>query len=192
MPSQLHPPATWLAVLVSIIALPLASCGGGSGDQADTVAADTIATDDTAATAAGESYTWDISPADVDRFVRALEAKNDTLRVESQRVRAIADPMQRSREWARLIVPTALLPVQARASGLSEERYMEVSNNLRSAYSALTGGAPDEETKRSMLDPLRAGTRQALERQIPRIRSLDEEADRLLGEAAGVKRPSGQ
>ena len=192
MPSRLRPPAVWLVVLLSVVTLPLASCGG-SGEQRDTAAADTLAADDTAsAEAAGESETWDISPADVDRYVRALEAKNDSLRVASRRVRAIAVDSIRLREYSYLVVPITFLPVEVRAAGVSQDRYLDISNNLRDAYSMLTGGAPDEETKRATLDRLRADTRQALERQIPRIKRLDEVADSLIGAASGMEKIPGR
>jgi hypothetical protein len=185
MPLRPVPPASRLPALLALFALLwLPGCGGGSdASPADTAGSVAEATADSAGGEELPDDRWDISAADVDRTVRGLQGEVDSLRIASRRVQAIADQRVRVQEYAQLI-PVVFMAPGARAAGLPEDRYSELRSNLHDGYNALTGGA-DSSTSQEILRHLKPDARQALERQVPKIRALYEEQNQLTAKAGG-------
>ena len=186
-----------LAALAFAAVSSLAACGGKSDDAVrDTIAANEAATSDSssAAEAAGDDGSvelWDISAADVDAYVRSLDAKTDSLRVGSKRVKAIKDSKQHDSAYVRLAHTLTYYQAMIAASGLPEARYESISRDIDNAFLALTDESTSEETKRETLAHLRPDALAALKRQAPHMTELRKEQDRLVAEAGGFDKLGG-
>jgi hypothetical protein len=172
-----------LRTALAFAALLLAACGGGdSARTADSAAAqDTSAAADVGAADADDR--WDIAASDVDAWVRGLQGGTDSMRIASRHARSLSGSA-RVKAYSQMI-PVAFASVEARASGLGEDRYFEVANQLHDAYNALTGGTPDTATTNEILRHLRPDARGALERQLPGVRRVYAARDTLLAQAGG-------
>ena len=190
MTSRSLPLSLALAALTTFATLPtLAACGGG-GAGGDRDSAGQVAANDSSAAESddGSSELLDVTAADVDAYVRSLEAKLDSLRVGSKRVKAMKDSKQRDSAYVRLAHTLTYYQAMIAASGLGQDRYESVGRDIDNAYQALTDSTADSTQARETLARLRPDALAALKRQAPHMKALYEEQDRLIAEAGGFEK----
>ena len=125
---------------------------------------------------------WNYTASDVDAWVRGMEGGLDSMRIASRQIRTMTGKA-RIDAYSHMI-PVAFMDVETRAAKLDPDRYAELRSNLHDAYNALTGGA-DSSTSAEILRHLRPEARAAVERQLPRVRAIYAEQNKLTAQAGG-------
>lgn len=162
-------------VALSLLAVT-AACGGGDGDEADSLAAEeTAAADTAAAAAAAPAAEAELGAADIDAYERGLAAEVEVLREVVDR-RAKARTGEDTLSVMMAATEMQSVPAAAERAGLDVDRYRRLENAFGPVLSA-----------RVMNPTLRAQTAQADTSQLAQLPAEAQERARAnMREAAAA------